>query len=196
MMKHLNKAIQLIQNAAAEKENLIIGIAGGSCSGKTTAAREIEKRFNAAVLKMDDYYKDTGPIAQEKFGHNFDEPAALDMKLLASHLAALKKGRAVRKPVYDFRTHSRAGHETFSPRGVIVVDGIFALHPPVRKHLDIKLFVQCPEKRRLERRIARDAAERGRTRQSVLHQFHTTVKPMHDRHVEPARDHADIVISN
>jgi len=144
-------AIKLIKKKSSEKSNLIVGIGGGSCSGKTT---------------------------------------------LAQRLQELRQGRAVRKPVYDFATHSRTGHELFSPAKIILLDGIFALHGSLVKHLDVKLFVDCTQEQMLARRLQRDIAERGRTRESVLHQYEKTVRPMHELHVDPTRRHADAVVLN
>jgi len=193
-MKDLNKALEII-HSAARKGTTIVGIAGGSCSGKTTLACEIEKRLGARILKMDDYYRGFH-VAEEKFDHNFDEPAAIDMELLAEHLGRLKNGKAIEKPIYDFTTHSRSGCESFTAGKIIILDGLFCLHEPVKEQLDVKIFVDCREEKRLERRLKRDMEERGRTRESVLHQFHKTVRPMHELHVEPTKRHAHVVIVN
>ena len=193
-MINLDKALELIQSAA-QKGTTMVGIAGGSCSGKTTLASKLEKRLNARILKMDDYYKSFA-IAEEKFDHNFDEPAAIDMELLAEHLRQLKSGQAIKKPLYDFATHSRAGYEKFAPAKIILLDGLFCLHEPVKQQLDVRIFVDCHEEKRLERRIKRDIEERGRTRESVLHQFRKTVKPMHELHVEPTKRHAHVIVVN
>ncbi|MBI4170282.1 MAG: uridine kinase [Candidatus Aenigmarchaeota archaeon] len=195
-MKDLDKALEMIQGAA-QKETAIVGIAGGSCSGKTTLASELERRLGARILKMDDYYKGHASVTTEKFDHNFDEPAAIDMELLAEHLGQLKRGLAIEKPLYNFTTHSRSGYESFFSTGkIIVLDGLFCLHDPVKEQLDVKIFVDCPEEMRLERRLKRDMEERGRTRESVLHQFRKTVKPMHELHIEPTKRHAHVVVVN
>ncbi len=191
----IDKALEAIQNAQSDA-TLIVGIAGGSCSGKTTLASELEKRLGARILKMDDYYKEHSKVTTQMFDHNFDEPAAIDMQLLAQHLGQLKQGHAIEKPLYDFATHSRSGYEKFAHEGIILLDGLFCLHDPVKEQLDVKIFVDCPEEKRLERRIKRDMEERGRTRESVLHQFHKTVRPMHELHVEPTKRHAHVVITN
>jgi len=192
---NFESALDHIKKSSVNGKPLVVGVAGGSCSGKTTLACEIERLLGARILKMDDYYKGV-KITEEKFNHNFDEPAAIDMELLAEHLGRLKRGRAIEKPVYDFSTHSRSGYENFAPEKIIALDGLFCLHEPVKQQLDVKIFVDCREEKRLERRIKRDIEERGRTRESVLHQFHNTVSPMHELHVEPTKRHADVVIAN
>jgi uridine kinase len=180
---------------STEKRPVIVGIAGGSCSGKTLVSEALKKHFDAAVLNMDDYYK-TVDIRSERIDYNFDEPGALDLKLLSEHLQQLNRGNTISKPTYDFSTHSRKGYENFSAGTIIIVDGLLALHDTIRNYIDVKIFVQCSEEKRLQRRIERDIAERGRTRDSVLYQFDKTVKPMHDKHVESTRKYADIIIVN
>ncbi len=194
-MKNFGTALKLIKKKSSENSNLIVGIGGGSCAGKTTLAQRLQELFGAAAIKMDDYYRGIGPLDQV-FDYNFDEPAAIEMEPLAQHLQELKQGRPVKKPVYNFVTHSRAGYEPFQPAKIILLDGIFALHSSLVKHLDVKLFVDCPEEQMLARRLQRDIAERGRTRESVLHQYEKTVRPMHELHVEPTWRYADVVVLN
>ena len=184
---NFDSALERIRKAYENSQDIIVaGIAGGSCSGKTTLARDLGKLFDARILKMDDYYKGFH-VTEEKFDYNFDEPAAIDMELLVEHLRHLKSGRAIEKPVYDFSTHNRKGYESFAPVKLVVLDGLFALHDVLREHMDVLIYVDCSEENRLERRIKRDMEERGRTRESVIYQFHKTVKPMHELHVESTK---------
>jgi uridine kinase len=194
------KVMQIIEAKLAMTDCLIVGIGGGSCSGKTKIAEELkellsEKKVEVKILHLDDYYKGIGPRAEEKFEYNFDEPAALDMGLLAEHLSVLKLGMSIKKPVYDFVSHSRVSYESVPPARIMLLDGLFALHETLREYLDVKIYVHCPEAIRLERRIRRDTEQRGRTRTSVLHQFQT-VRKMHEIHVEPLRKYADVIVNS
>jgi uridine kinase len=193
------KIMQMIKAKLEKTDYLIVGISGGSCSGKTRIAEEVQQllseiKVEAKILHLDDYYRSIGPITEEKFEYNFDEPAALEMELLAEHLSELKSGMAIKKPVYDFKSHNRLSYESVVPAKIMLLDGLFALHETLREYLDLKIFVHCPEEIRLQRRILRDTRERGRTRKSVLHQFQT-VKKMHDTHVEPLKSYADVIVN-
>ena len=180
---------------------MIIGIAGGSGSGKSTIARLIQESLGdetCCVLQQDSYYHDQS----RRFDHdggsvNFDHPDSVDFRLLADHLEDLKAGRSVGVPVYDFGTHSRLqGTNVVTARSVILVEGILVLSSEeVRPYLDLKIFVDAAEPIRLERRVQRDTRERGRDRAGVERQFHEQVRPMHDLFVEPARSFADRVCS-
>ncbi len=175
---------------------LVIGIGGGSCSGKSTVAMAlIEHLEEGTVLLMDDYYRSRA-LSAERFDSNFDEPVALDLDLLCSHLEAIRGGGTVRKPTYDFKTHRRTGFEMFHPSRVTILEGLFALHENVCKHLDFGIFVDCSDGERLRRRIVRDSRERGRSRASIVHQYDVTVRPMHELHVEVSRTRADLVVGN
>lgn len=180
----------------------IIGVAGGSGSGKTYFARALHERLGkkqSAIIYQDNYYIDQSA----KFDHdggsvNFDHPSSLDFDLLAEHLSQLKSGKSIEIPTYDFVTHSRQ-KETIpqAPQPVILVDGILLLSQPhVRKHFDLSVFVDTPESLRFERRLKRDVEERGRTPDGVKRQFEVQVKPMHDEFVQPSMEHAEHVISD
>jgi uridine kinase len=174
----------------------VIGIAGGSGSGKTTFARAIEKALGpgqSAVLSQDHYYIDqSARFTGDGESVNFDHPEALDFPLLRDHLLALKAGRGIDVPVYEFATHKRlARTERFEPLPVILLDGTLILSQElIRPCLDLSFFVGCPEKVRFERRLERDVRERGRTPEGVRKQFERQVKPMHDLFVEPSQEHA------
>ena len=180
-------------------EILVIGIAGGTGSGKTTLMKNIIQRFGGAVtvLSHDNYYRrhDELPLEQrEKL--NYDEPAALETDLMARHLEQLRRGEPIECPVYDFTVHNRS-EETLRvvPRPVIIVEGILIFeNEPLRNLMDIRIFVDTDADIRLCRRIKRDVNKRGRTLESVLTQYQQTVKPMHEKYVEPSKRYADIVV--
>jgi len=178
-----------------------VGISGGSCSGKTTLTRMIFERLGpgqCVILPQDDYFFGLGDAPQGKGGPNFDHPDAVDFDQLCAQLALLKSGQAIDRPLYDFSTHMpKAETQRTEPRPVILIDGILILqHQPLRKLLDLSIFVECDAEMRLARRLERDVRERGRTPQSVHAQFANQVGPMHDLHVEPSKFHADIVIKS
>jgi uridine kinase len=179
---------------------LVIGIAGGSGSGKTTVAQEILNRVGPdriAFLQHDAYYKDlSGLPPAQRAEVNFDHPNSLETDLLIRHIEALKAGEAVEVPIYDFSTHSRTS-ETFTvaPRGVILVEGILIFaEAELREQFDVKIFVDTDSDLRFIRRLQRDIAERGRTTESVIHQYLSTVRPMHLEFVEPSKRYADVII--
>ncbi|MGV8042542.1 MAG: uridine kinase [Thermoanaerobaculaceae bacterium] len=179
---------------------LVIGIAGGSGSGKSTVASVILKRVGArriAFLMHDAYYKDLSHLElAERVKENFDHPDALDTPLLVQHLRELKAGRGVPMPVYDFKTYTRTAEtERIEPRAVIVVEGILIFaEPELRELFDVKLFVDTDPDIRFIRRLQRDIAERGRTADSVIRQYLGTVRPMHLEFVEPSKRYADVII--
>lgn len=180
----------------------IIGVAGGSGSGKTYFARALHASLGAvcsAIIYQDNYYHDQSARFDHDGGAvNFDHPDSLDFDLLAQHLEALKQGGNIEIPVYDFVTHSRQ-RETIpqTPKKVILVDGILLLSQPhVREHFDISVFVDTPEQLRFDRRLKRDVEERGRQPDGVRRQFELQVKPMHDQFVQPSMAHANYVISD
>ena len=178
---------------------LVIGIAGGTGSGKTTLMDNLVKRFGdvVTVLSHDNYYKRRdGLTMEERRKINYDEPAALETDLMARHLAQLRRGEAIQCPVYDFTAHNRSDKTiTLVPKKVIIVEGILIFEDQqLRDLMDIRIFVDTDADVRLCRRIARDVSKRGRTLDSVLEQYQTTVKPMHEKYVEPSKKYANIVV--
>ncbi|HEV7243075.1 MAG TPA: uridine kinase [Thermoanaerobaculia bacterium] len=179
---------------------VIIGIAGGTGSGKTTVARAIYDRVGKDRIEWiahDSYYRDfEGLSAEEKHQINFDHPDSLETELLARHLDVLCKGSSVEVPLYDFAAFARKTEtQRVEPRKVIIVEGILVLaEPELRKRIDIKLFVDTPADLRFMRRLVRDIKSRGRSMESVIEQYITTVRPMHEEFVEPSKRHADLII--
>jgi uridine kinase len=178
----------------------VIGIAGGTGSGKTTVANAIVRSVGAeriAFLSHDAYYRDFVDLPKNVLdGQNFDHPDSLETELLVRHLKALKLGAAVEMPVYDFKVHRRSTEtRRVEPRKVILVDGILLyVETELRKLFDVKIFVDTDSDVRLIRRIKRDIAERGRTLESVVSQYESTVRPMHLEFVEPSKRWADLII--
>jgi uridine kinase len=178
----------------------VIGIAGGSGSGKTTVANELLEqvgRERIAYLPHDAYYKDLSALPpQQRAEVNFDHPNSLENDLLCRHIAQLRRGEAVALPVYDFTTHSRTPVTVpVDPRPIIIVEGILIFGEPVlREQFDIKIYVDTDADLRFIRRLERDLRERGRTTDSVIHQYLTTVRPMHLEFVEPSKRYADIIV--
>ena len=179
---------------------VIIGIAGGTGSGKTTVARAIYDRVGKDKIEWishDSYYRDFDGLSVEERHHiNFDHPDSLESELLARHLDVLVKGSSVEIPIYDFTTHSRKTEtQRVESRKVIIVEGILVMYEPeLRKRIDIKLFVDTPADIRFVRRLMRDIKTRGRTVESVIEQYVTTVRPMHEEFVEPSKRYADLII--
>ena len=178
---------------------LVIGIAGGSGSGKTTLMNNIVSRFSEdiTVLSHDSYYRRHDDMTyEERCQLNYDEPAALETELMVRHLDLLRQGQAIECPVYDFSQHNRSNKTTtIEPKRVIIVEGILIFEDDaLRDLMDIRIFVDTDADVRLGRRILRDVEERGRTLQSVLDQYQTTVKPMHEMYVEPSKKHAHLVV--
>jgi len=179
---------------------VVLGVAGGTGSGKTTIAHAILAAVGTdriAFLAQDNYYRDidwSGP--EEIAAHNFDHPDALDSQLFVEHLRALRSGRAIDLPVYDFVRHRRTGEtRSIAPRPVVLVEGILLLaQPEIRAELDFKVFVDTDADVRLVRRIRRDLDERGRDIEDVLRQYMTTVRPMHLEFVEPSKRWADVIV--
>ncbi len=181
-------------------QSILIGIAGGTGSGKTSIAQEIVKEFTSgevAVIQLDSYYKDLGTMPmEERNEQNFDHPDAMDFDLLHEHVETLINWKTVNIPKYDFSTHTREPNsEEITPHHVLVVEGILALWDSnLRELMDIKLFVETPDDIRFIRRLTRDREERERTTQSVIDQYLHTVRPMHEQFVEPMKAHADLII--
>ncbi len=182
------------------RSSVIIGVAGGTCSGKTTIARRILERVGAehiAYIPHDAYYKDLGHLApSERLKVNFDHPDALETSLLIEHLKALRKGNEVNIPVYDFTSHTRTQRtESVVPAPIILVEGILIfVEPALRELFDVKLFIDTDADIRLIRRLTRDLRERGRVFESVIDQYLMTVRPMHMEFVEPSKRYANVII--
>ncbi|WP_237202088.1 uridine kinase [Rothia endophytica] len=178
---------------------LIIGIAGGTGSGKTTLTNSLLKRFNGqvGVIYHDNYYKRNDHLTyDERTELNYDAPTAFDNDLLVTHLKALIAGQTIETPVYDFTDHNRS-EETMivQPQRIIILEGILIfVEEEIRKLCDIKIFVDTDADVRILRRLRRDVIERGRSIESVESQYLATVKPMHELHVEPSKRHADMII--
>lgn len=179
---------------------IIIGIAGGTGSGKTTVVRKIVESLpkeEVAIIPQDCYYNDNHHIPlKERLKMNYDEPAAIEWTLLTKHLEQLKKGETIQMPTYDFITCSRQKETiTVKPREVIVVEGILVLtDKPLRDMLDVKVFVDADADERLIRVISRDCIERGRTPQMVIDRYEETLKPMHELYIEPSKRYADLIV--
>ena len=182
------------------KSPILIGIAGGTGSGKSTVTREIYKSItdkNVAIIEQDSYYKDQSNLSfEERVKTNYDHPFAFDNELLIEHLKKLLNGKSIQKPIYDFENHNRK-KETYhvEPRHIIILEGILILYDEeLRDLLDIKIFVDTDSDVRVIRRILRDIKERGRTLDSVIMQYMNTVRPAHLQFVEPTKRYADIII--
>lgn len=178
---------------------LIIGIAGGSGSGKTTLTECLAGQFgdDVCILRHDNYYKRHDALTYaERAKLNYDEPAAFDNDLMQSHLMLLRDGQAIDCPVYDYTVHNRSDKTVrVEPHKVILVEGILIFESRALRDLfDIKVFVDTDADVRIVRRIARDVSERGRSLESVIGQYLTTVKPMHEKYVEPSKRYADVIV--
>jgi len=181
---------------------LIIGIAGGTGSGKTTVVNQIINQLpedEVCVISQDSYYKETDNLSyEERIKINFDHPRAIDFDLLVAHLIALKKNEIIEQPVYSFVTHNRTKDTVKThPRKVVIVEGILIFNSKeLRKLFDIKIFVHADTDERLIRRVRRDITERGRDIDEVLNRYQDTLKPMHQQFIEPTKNFADIIIPN
>lgn len=179
---------------------VIIGVAGGTGSGKTTVAMEILNRVGAehiAYIPHDAYYRDLSHLPYaERTQVNFDHPNSLESELLIEHLGRLREGRAVEIPVYDFTSHSRTAEtKVVGPASVVLVEGILVFaEPGLRAMFDVKLYVDTDADLRIIRRLQRDVEDRGRTLRSIVEQYMTTVRPMHLEFVEPSKRYADVII--
>ena len=188
------------QHRATVNRTLVIGLAGGTGSGKTTVARAMVDAAGpgkALLLPQDAYYRAQGDLPfEERELTNYDEPRAFDTDLLVEHVDALKDGVAVDRPRYDFTRHDRAADTVPTQAApVLIVEGILVLHSPeLRGRMHLKVFVDAPPDERFIRRLERDVNERGRSAQSVISQYRRTVKPMHDLYIEPTQQHADWVL--
>jgi uridine kinase len=182
----------------AASRTIVIGLAGGSGSGKTTIAEAlVDAMAGVAYVRHDDYYRHRPELTfEERTKVNYDHPDSLETTLLVSHLEALRSGQPVQRPVYDFTTHTRSDETVVvAPAPVVVVEGILVLaDPALRRLMDLKIYVDTDADLRLARRMERDIHERLRTPESVLTQYLTTVRPMHLEFVEPSKKHADMII--
>lgn len=181
---------------------LVIGIAGGTGSGKTTVVNKILQQLNTEgvnVLSQDNYYHDNQHLTlSEREVLNYDHPKSIDFGLLIKHVKTLKSGAPIEQPLYSFVTHSRTGdHVLIEPRNVLIVEGILVLtNQELLREFDLKVFVHADSDERLIRRIKRDTQERGRDLQEVLHRYQTTLKPMHQEFIEPSKNEADLIVPN
>jgi len=179
---------------------LVVGVAGGTGSGKTTVSHEILRRagaHNIAYIQHDSYYRDRSHLPPAKRGKiNFDHPDALETDLLVQHIRLLKRGETVQVPIYDFTTHTRRPEtKTLEPKPILLIEGILIfVEPALRDVFDIKIFVDTDADIRFIRRLKRDISERGRTLESVVQQYRETVRPMHLEFVEPSKRYADMII--
>lgn len=182
------------------KKGILIGLAGGTGSGKTSVARAITQTFGTpevVLIEQDAYYKDLSHLPfDQRVKNNFDHPQSIDFELLYDHIQTLLEGGSVAAPVYNFKTHTRTEEtQHLDSHHILVLEGIFALYDEkIRNLMDIKLFVDTEADIRLLRRLTRDMNERGRTLDSVIEQYCMTVRPMHNQFVEPTKIHADIII--
>ena len=181
------------------KKRMIIGVAGGSGSGKTTLANRIAEHFGdrVSMVRHDDYYRSHKDIpVEERARFNYDHPSAFDNDLLIAHLDMLRRGEAVESPVYDYTIHDRSDRvRRIESAEVIVLEGILILeNPDILSRLDVKIFVDTDADVRIIRRISRDVNERGRSLESVISQYLSTVKPMHEAFVEPSKRNADLIV--
>lgn len=178
----------------------IIGVAGGSGSGKSTFARRIKDAFpeHVAMISCDNYYLPHDDLTlEERANLNYDAPFSLEFDLMVRHLEALRNGQAVQCPVYDFTQHTRSNRVTeIQPHPIILIDGILIFHDPdLRDCMDLKIYVETDADERILRRARRDMRERGRDLDSVIQQYLATVKPMHNAYVEPTKVYADIILN-
>lgn len=179
---------------------VIIGIAGGSGSGKTTVALRVQERFphrTVEIIHHDSYYYDHPQLDDAaRAAINYDHPSAFETPLLVGHLDALRAGQAIERPTYDYATHRRSSStETVEPAEIVFVEGILVLeNADLRKRMDIRLFVDVDSDERFIRRLGRDVNERGRTFESVIDQYRTTVRPMHQQFVAPSKRYAHVII--
>ena len=181
--------------------SILIGIAGGTGSGKTSIANYLLKQFGndeLIVIEQDSYYKDNSNLSMdERNQQNFDHPEAIDIELFNKQMESLLDGKPVKIPIYDFSNHNRIEQlQLVKPTKIIIIEGILTLHfESLRELMDIKVFVDVPDKIRFKRRLSRDIKKRGRTLMSVTNQYENTVYPMYKQFVEPSKDFADIIIT-
>lgn len=182
------------------RDAFIIGIAGGSGSGKSTFARRIASRFpnDVALIHCDNYYLPHDDVSlEERKCINYDTPAAFEFSLMVRQIESLKKMQNIISPVYDFTEHTRSDKTLeIEAKPIVLIDGILIFHEPMlRKLMDIKIYVETDADERILRRVRRDVVERGRDIENIIHQYLTTVKPMHNAYVEPTKAYADIIVN-
>ena len=184
-----------------QEKPIVIGIAGGTCSGKSSIANIMIEEFRYTksinIIKEDDYYKDQSSLSmEERAKTNYDHPLAFDFDLMLEHIRKLINGESIEKPTYDYTVHNRSEvTEIVHPSDVLIIEGLFALYTPeIRDLEDIKIFVDTPADVRFIRRLKRDVKERARTVENITDQYLTTVKTMHDQFIEPTKQYADIII--
>ena len=181
---------------------LVIGIAGGTGSGKTTVVEKIVQQLDIKgmnIISQDNYYHDNSQLTLvEREALNYDHPKSIDFDLLLQHVKDLKNKKAVSQPIYSFVTHSRTGdYNHIEPKDVLIVEGILVLtNTELLKEYNLKVFVHADSDERLIRRIKRDTQERGRDLNEVLHRYQTTLKPMHQEFIEPSKNEADLIVPN
>ena len=182
---------------------ILIGIAGGTASGKSSIANILKEDFDltksVSIIKEDDYYKDQSNLTyEERCKTNYDHPLAFDFDLMQAQIKQLLQGKAIEKPTYDYTVHNRSEKtEIVEPSDVIILEGLFALYnPEIRKMEDIKIFVDTDSDTRFIRRLKRDIKERQRTMDNVIEQYLSTVKPMHEEFIENTKKYADVIIPN
>lgn len=184
------------------KNIFVIGIAGGTGSGKTTIVNTALKELNPndiCVISQDSYYKSTSNITfKEREKINFDHPSSIDFKLLTNHLINLKKGKTIKQPTYSFKEHNRTEKtKKILPRKIVLLEGILIFNnPKIRNLCDIKIYIETDDDERLIRRIKRDVKERGRDTMEVINRYQNTLKPMHKQFIEPTKNFADVIIMN
>ena len=199
MLKTICAVLLLLCQMALCEQRVLIGIVGGTGSGKTTLAAKIQREFpeNSILINQDSYYKDLIHLPHsERMKVNFDHPNSLDFDMLAQHLVALRDGESIKQPIYSFHTHCRGqGTTHIEPAQIIIVEGIllFAV-PQVRDLFDLKVFIDADDDIRILRRVERDINERGRKFNFVRDQYLATVKPMHDAFIAPSKQHADVIV--
>jgi uridine kinase len=182
------------------KKPILIGIAGGTGSGKSTVAREIFRSFPSekiCIIMQDSYYKDQSCLSfEDRIRTNYDHPNAFDTELLIRHLKDLLDGKKIEKPIYDFTVHNRKSEvEIVEPREIIILEGILILDDmALRDMMDVKIYVDTDADLRILRRLVRDIRDRGRTMESVIEQYLTVVRPMHLQFIEPTKRYADLII--
>lgn len=197
--KHPQHALPYAADVAALSRPFLIGVAGGTCSGKTTVSErltELAGDDHVALIKLDSYYvtRDHQPI-EERALANYDHPDAFDWQLLNDHMAALVNGASVPVPVYDYANHTRSAEvRMVEPARIVVVEGILVLYEPtLRDRFDLRVYVDTDADLRLIRRLERDVVERGRTPDSIIAQYLATVRPSHEQFIEPSKRHADVI---